>query len=73
MTDRNSQGHSYHLLVFFVGRSFVVSCRPTPPYEQISAVFHVSTLLIHSQAWPLSVRDIISKQLDKYLKILCSQ
>jgi hypothetical protein len=69
MHDRNSQGHSYHLPVFMVGRSFVLSCRPMLPYEQISAVFHVRTLLIHFQAWPPSVTGIIVKQLDKYLKL----
>jgi hypothetical protein len=69
MLDRNSQGHSYHLPVPLVERNFVLSCRPMPPYKQISAVFHVRTLLIHFQAWSLSVRDIIAKQLDKYLKL----
>jgi hypothetical protein len=66
---QEGSGSQSSLSFFLVGRSFVLSCRPTPPYKQKSAVFHVRTLLVYSQAWPLSVRDIIANQLGKYLKL----
>jgi hypothetical protein len=52
-----------------MGRSFVLSCRPLLPHKQLSAVFHVKSLLVHSQAWPLPIRNIIANQLGKDLKL----
>jgi hypothetical protein len=45
MCDRKIQAQSHHLPVFGV-----LLCRPLLPYKQLSAVFHVRTLLVHSDA-----------------------
>jgi hypothetical protein len=68
MCDWKVQGHSHHLAFFWWAE---VLCCHVGPCHHISknAVFHVRILLIHSQAWPLSVRDIIANQLGKYLKL----